>query len=105
MGCVENLNYEMILPLGASFKECREYVEKNYPEVWYVDPGYKLFDEYMIGLPPIALGIEEGKKIIFPYTKPCHGTYLLRVEDTDEVERVRKTAKNEKINKSSIRRK
>jgi len=96
MGCIENLKYEMILPLGASFKECREYVEKNFSEVLYVDPGYKIFDEYLIGLPPIALGIEEGKKIIFPYTKPCHGTYLLRIEDPKEVERVRKTARKKK---------
>jgi hypothetical protein len=96
MGCIENLKYDMILPLGASFRECREYVEKHYPEVWYVEPGYKLFDEYIIGLPPIALGIEEGAKIIFPYTKPCHGTYLLRIEGVEEVERVRKTAKKKK---------
>ncbi len=96
MGCIENLKYEMILPLGASFKECREYAENNFKEVLYVDPGYKLFDEYIIGLPPIALGIADGKKIIFPYTKPCHGTYLLAVEDTDEVERVRKTARKKK---------
>lgn len=96
MGCIENLKYEMILPLGASFKECREYVEKNYREFWYVDPGYKLFDEYIIGLPPIALGIEDGKKLIFPYTKPCHGTYLLAVEDADEAARVRKTARKKK---------
>ena len=39
MGCLENLKYEKILPLGASFKECLAYVEKNYSEVWYVDPG------------------------------------------------------------------
>jgi hypothetical protein len=96
MGCIENLKYEMILPLGASFKECREYVEKHYSEVWYVDPGYKLFDEYIIGLPPIALGIEGGSKVIFPYTKPCHGTYLLRIEGADEAERVRKTARKKK---------
>ena len=41
MGCIENLKYEMILPLGASFRECREYAEKNFNEVWYVDPGYR----------------------------------------------------------------
>jgi hypothetical protein len=87
MGCIENLKYEMLLPLGASFKECREYVEKNFSEVWYVDPGYKLFDEYIIGLPPIALGLD---------TKPCHGTYLLRIEDSDEADRVRKTARKKK---------
>jgi hypothetical protein len=95
MGCIENLKYEMLLPLGASFKECREYVEKNFKEVWYVDPGYKLFDEYIIGLPPIALGLDLGK-IVFPYTKPCHGTYLLLVEDADEADRVRKTARKKK---------
>jgi hypothetical protein len=95
MGCIENLKYEMILPLGASFKECREYVEKNFREFWYVDPGYKLFDEYIIGLPPIALGID-GAMIIFPYTKPCHGTYLLAIEDPCEAERVRKTARKKK---------
>jgi hypothetical protein len=95
MGCIENLKYEMILPLGASFQECREYVEKNYQECWYVDPGYRLFDEYIIGLPPIALGIDRSR-IIFPYTKPCHGTHLLAIEDSDEVNRVRKTARKKK---------
>ena len=95
MGCIENLPYEMILPLGASFKECREYVERNFSEFWYVDPGYKIFDEYLIGIPPIALGID-GDKIVFPYTKPCHGTYLLGIVGYEEVERVRKTARKKK---------
>jgi len=95
MGCIENLNYEMILPLGASFRECREYVENNFLEFWYVDPGYRLFDEYIVGLPPIALGID-STKIVFPYTKPCHGTYLLAIEDADEAARVRKTARKKK---------
>jgi len=95
MGCIENLRYEMILPLGASFRECREYVEKNFREVWYVDPGYKIFDEYLIGLPPLALGIEDSR-IIFPYTKPCHGTYLLAIDNQGEADRVRKTARKKK---------
>ena len=67
-------------------------MEKNFSEVWYVDPGYKIFDEYIIGLPPIALGLDGGK-IVFPYTEPCHGTYLLRIEDASEADRVRKTAR------------
>ena len=95
MGCIESLKYEKILS-GASFRECLEFIEKNVPEVWYVDPGYKIFDSYLIGLPPIALGIEDGTRIIFPYTKPCHGTFLLRIEDPEEVERVRKTARKKK---------
>ena len=67
MGCIENLKYEMLLPLGASFKECREYVEKNFSEVWYVDPGYKPFDEYIIGLPPIVLGLDGGEDCLSLY--------------------------------------
>ena len=31
MGCIENLKYEMILPLGASFKECREVRGEELP--------------------------------------------------------------------------
>ena len=95
MGCIESLKYDKILS-GASFKECLEFVEKNVPEVLYVDPGYKIFDSYLIGLPPIAIGIEGGNSLIFPYTKPCHGTFLLRIEDPDEVARVRKTARKKK---------
>ena len=95
MGCIENLPYEMVLPLGASFRECREYVEKSFAEFRYVDPGYQLFDEYIIGLPPIAIGLD-GSRVIFPYTKPCHGTYLLAVSDAAEAERVRNTARKQK---------
>ena len=85
----------MVLPLGASFKECREYVERNYSDVRYVDPGYKLFDEYLIGLPPLAIGLS-GADVVFPYTKPCHGTYLLVVTDADEATRVRRTGRKTK---------
>jgi len=28
--------------------------------------------------------------VVFPYTKPCHGTFLLRIECSDEVDRLRK---------------
>jgi hypothetical protein len=92
MACIENLPYEMVLPLGASFAECKAYVEAHSKEVWYVDPGFKLFDSYLIGLPPIAIGLE-GDKLVFPYTKPCHGTYLLSISDAAEADRVRKVAR------------
>ena len=65
MGCIESLKYEMILS-GASFKECLEFVEKNVPEVWYVDPGYKIFDGYLIGLPPISSWHRRRKKDYLP---------------------------------------
>ena len=89
MGCVESMNYEILLRDG-SFKECRAYIKENFPEYIDVQPGFKVFDIHVIGIPPIAIGLDNDF-IIFPYTKPCHGTFLLRVEDTEEAARLRAT--------------
>ena len=87
MGCIESLRHEIILR-GATFRECREYVDAHFPERHVVPPGYGIFDVHIIGIPPIRVGVE-GEWVIFPYTKPCHGTFLLRVESPEEVARLR----------------
>jgi hypothetical protein len=93
MSCIEQLKYKLILE-RTSFKEAREYVEKNADEVYYVDPGYKIFKEYyIIGVPPIALGVK-GNELIFPFVKPCHGTFLMAVEAEEEIERLREREKS-----------
>ncbi|HOW34523.1 MAG TPA: DUF1894 domain-containing protein [Methanoregulaceae archaeon] len=48
-----------------------------------------------MGVPPISIGFE-GDVIIFPFTKPCYGTFLMRIEDHDEAERIRKSASRKK---------
>jgi hypothetical protein len=88
MGCIESLPYEVILR-GGSFKECRDYVRKHFRESLEVQPGFKIFDTHIIGIPPISIGLD-GDFVIFPFTKPCHGTFLLRVEDRAEADRLRK---------------
>jgi len=93
MSCIEQMKYKLILE-RTSFKEAREHVEKNSDEVYYVDPGYKIFkDYYIIGVPPIALGVK-GKELIFPYVKPCHGTFLMAIEAEEEIERLRQSQKS-----------
>lgn len=87
MGCVESMNYEIVIR-GTTFKESREYVREHFRETLDVQPGFKIFDIHLIGLPPIAIGLD-GDFVIFPYTKPCHGTFLLRVEDKEEAARLR----------------
>jgi len=87
MGCVESMNYE-ILMRDASFKECRDYIKQHFKEFIDVQPGFKIFDVYLIGVPPIAIGLY-ADFIGFPYTKLCHGTFLLRFEDTAEAARLR----------------
>ena len=88
MGCLEKLPYEVILR-QVSFKECREYIRRHFSEKYDVQPGYRIFDIYLIGVPPIAIGVD-GNDIIFPYTKPCYGTFLVRVNNArEEIERLR----------------
>jgi len=87
MGCIESLPYEILLR-GGTFKEIRDYILKNYREYRTVPPGFKVFDTHIIGVPPISVGLD-GDFVIFPFTKPCHGTFLLRVQDPAEAARLR----------------
>jgi hypothetical protein len=87
MGCLESLPYEVILA-KISFKEAREYLSR-YPEKYDVEPGYKMFEVRIIGVPPIRVAVD-GDTILFPFTKPCHGTFLLKVPNAnDEITRLR----------------
>jgi hypothetical protein len=95
MSCIEQKKYNILLE-RTTFKESREYIEKNSDEVYYVPPGYKIFkDYYVIGIPPIALGAK-GNALLFTYTKPCYGTFVLTIDDEDskkEVDRLKETEK------------
>jgi len=88
MSCVEQMKYKLYLE-RTSFREAREYIEKTSDEVYYVDPGYKIFkDYYIIGVPPIAMGVK-GKELVFTFVKPCHGTFVMAIESEEEIERLR----------------
>ena len=88
MGCVEDLNYEILLS-GATFRECSAFISSNFAEYYQVQPGYHLMDVFIIGVPPIYVAVE-GDNIIFTYTKPCHGTFVLKIFSSEEVEKIRK---------------
>jgi len=98
MSCIEQMKYDLLLE-RVSFKEAREFIEKNSDEVYYVDPGYKIFkDYYIIGVPPIAIGAK-GDELIFTYVKPCHGTFVMKIKSIEEIQRLRDEAEK-KILKS-----
>jgi hypothetical protein len=86
MGCIELMDYEILLS-DITFKEGREFIRRNFKEVYEVEPGYKLFDVYLIGIPPIFVGVEDGY-LIFPYVKPCHGTFVLKIKDGEDIGRL-----------------
>ena len=86
MGCVEELPYEVVLS-RASFAECRAYVEKHCPRYCHVDPGFTALREAHHRRPADR---DRGRRRrrLFPYTKPCYGTFLLRIEDAAEAARL-----------------
>jgi len=98
LSCIEQLKYRLYLE-RTSFKEAREYIENNSEEVYYVDPGYKIFkDYYLIGVPPVALGVR-GNEILFTYVKPCHGTFVMGLDSPEEIARLREN-EEKKIKKT-----
>lgn len=78
-----------ILLERATFSEAREFIERNSDEVYHVLPGYKIFhDCYLVGVPPIALGIK-GSDLIFPMVRPRLGTFVIRAGAEEEVRRLK----------------
>lgn len=95
MSCIEQKKYKILLE-KTTFKESREYIETNSDEVYYVPPGYKIFnDYYVIGIPPIALGAKDNA-LFFTYTKPCHGTFVLTIDDEESKKEINKLREMEK---------
>ncbi len=87
MGCIDEFDYEILLP-ATSIKECASYIKRNFKEIYYVRQGYRIFDTYLIGSNPIHVAVENND-VIIPYIKPCHGCFVLRIKGRDEVERLR----------------
>lgn len=81
------MKYEILLS-RCSFKEAREYIKKNFGDVVEVPPGYGIFNVHLIGVPPLLVGID-GDKVVFPYTKPCHGTFVMKIEGKEEIAKLR----------------
>ncbi len=92
MGCLESMNYE-ILASNCSFKEVRELIKNECSERYEVPPGFKLLDKPLIGVPPVYVGVNKDEKLVYGYTKPCYGTFVVVVEDAEGVATVRKFGK------------
>ncbi len=79
MSCVEQMKYKLYLE-RTSFKDARDYIEKNSEEVYYVDPGYKIFkDYYIIGVPPVAMGVR-GKEMLFTYVQTLPRNLVMGID-------------------------
>lgn len=85
---INGIDHEVLLE-RATFGEAREFIKKNSDEVYHVPPGYRLFhDCYLVGVPPIALGIK-GSDLIFPIVKPRLGTFVIKARIGEDIKRLK----------------
>ncbi|XRO76136.1 DUF1894 domain-containing protein [Methanocaldococcus sp. 10A] len=95
MACIDKMNYEILYKGG--FKDCAEFIRKNFKNVKEVNAGDEIIKGiFLIGIPPIPVAYEDNY-IIFPYTKPCYGTFVLKI-NLEEIKEEKKeeTKKNKK---------
>ena len=92
-GCIEQMDYEILLK-NATFKQTLQYISKHADEVYYVGPGFKVFDRRLIGIPPVPVGLGPSY-IMLTYVKPCHGSFVLKIP-RDEAEVARIVAEDKK---------
>ena len=94
-GCIEKMDYEILLK-NATFKQTSHFISEHSQEVYYVEPGFKVFDRRLIGLPPVPVGVGPSY-IMVTYVKPCHGSFVLKLpRDEEEVARIVAEAKSYK---------
>lgn len=78
-------DYEIHLS-NSGFKQCAKLIREKAPKIININPGDKILEVRVIGIPPIPIGIDEDKgTVLIPYTKPCHGSAVveLPVEASD----------------------
>ena len=74
-------------PLLSVCKDVRQPFEE-FPYECEIPSG----DVHIIGVAPLYVGVE-GEDLIFPYTKPCHGTFVVKVPGGEEIARLRERKK------------
>jgi hypothetical protein len=91
MPCLNEYDYEVLLQ-HITYEQAEEFIREKYWEVYYFEPGFRVLDLRVLGdnAVPIAIDDRAGDALIFPYTKPCMGTFVLRFPGVaKEVQRIR----------------
>jgi len=87
---IDDRDHEILLH-DISFTEGAIYVEENAEEVYYVEPGYKIFGKRLFGTTEIPVGVGRGHILLIYITPPYYRGYLLALP-WDEEEVAPKTA-------------
>ncbi len=90
MPCLNDYDYNVELQ-HITYEQADEFIRGKYWEVYYFEPGFRVLGLRLLGDTAVPIAIDEaGTSLIFPYTKPCMGTFVLRFPDvSEEVQRIR----------------
>ena len=93
---IDDRDYKILLH-DISFTEGAKYIEENAEEVYYVEPGYKIFGKRLVGTSPIPIGIGRDHILLIYITPPYYRGYLLALPwDEEEVAELRQLKKSQK---------
>lgn len=91
MPCLNDYDYEVLLQ-HITYEQAELFIRERYWETYYFEPGYRVLGLRVLGdtAVPVAIEDKSDDAVIFPYTKPCMGTFVLRFPGvSDEVKRIR----------------
>ncbi len=94
MACLTDYDYDILLS-HQTYKESEKFILSKYWETYYVEPGYTVLGLRILGDELVPVAVEDNTdNLIIPYTKPCMGTFVVRIKRVpEEVERIRKNYK------------
>ncbi|WOF16558.1 DUF1894 domain-containing protein [Methanoplanus sp. FWC-SCC4] len=82
--CINKLRPDIIEEEIAP-EEAVSYIKKKSPEVYKMPEGFTIKGVTILGDPPLFVGLKPKKKeIVFYFKKPCFGTYLMKIEGSED---------------------
>jgi hypothetical protein len=93
---IDDRDYEILLH-DISFIEGTKYIEENAEEIYYVEPGYKIFGKRLVGTAPIPIGVGTDRILLIYISPPYYRGYLLALPlDEEEVDKLKELKKSQK---------
>lgn len=86
---IDDRNYEILLH-DISFTEGAKYIEEHAEEIFYVEPGYKIFGKHLVAAAPIPIGVSRDRMLLIYITPPYYRGYCLALpRDEEEVNKLK----------------
>jgi hypothetical protein len=91
MTCLNDYDYDVLLQ-HITYEQAEQFIRDKFWEVYYFEPGFRVLGLRLLSSVAVPVAVENDSEdtLVFPYTKPCMGTFVLRFGGVpEEVKRVR----------------